>query len=343
MKNFALIIDGIGTDDVSSYYTKKGKTYKLDTNEEYTPENPLAALNSECLISTYNYPHLFDVGYFINWKDFKNKDLPDLDLDLIFVVRERSLARTDGFWDGWCEVKNLRAKYSKAKIVGFIKEIWVGPPYDYNHPKHLARINFLNECDAVVHSRPELKEYQNIKDNVNIPFNFIGQPHNIDYFYDNFGKDKDLAIWVYTPNRFHSKGKTLEFAQYISKKYNIPLKYKPIDTGNSNFYIPLEDFIKQWSSCIFHFNLDPVDYLPGKQAVHCASTGTINIGGLNDNHKLLFPKTATNDCDILEKEIIECINDPEYRNQIIQYVWNKVNEIFSFEEVKKQINDIKYK
>ena len=177
MKKFALIIDGIGTDDVRSYQTKKGKTYRLGTNIEYTPENPLASITNDCLISTYNFPHLFD-GYFINWKDYKY-DLPDLDLDLIFVVRERSLARTDGFWDGWCEVSNLRQKYPKAKIVGFIKEVWVGPPYDYEHPKHIARINFLNECDAVVHNRPSLKEFKHIKDKVNKPFNFIGQPHNI--------------------------------------------------------------------------------------------------------------------------------------------------------------------
>ena len=37
-------------------------------------------------------------------------------------------------------------KYPKAKIVGFIKEVWVGPHYDYNHPKHLARIEFLKQC-----------------------------------------------------------------------------------------------------------------------------------------------------------------------------------------------------
>ena len=56
MNKFALIIDGIGTDDVRSYQTKKGKTYRLGTNIEYTPENPLASITNDCLISTYNFP-----------------------------------------------------------------------------------------------------------------------------------------------------------------------------------------------------------------------------------------------------------------------------------------------
>lgn len=332
--NFALIIDTAFP--VPSYYVKDNKAYELKSNNEYSCD--IRTLDSECFISTWNYPWLFD-GYFINWSEFKH-DLPDLDLDLIFVAIERCLGREDEY--PWIKIKNLKEKYPKAKIVGFIKEIWVGPPYDYNHPKHLARLDFLNQCDAIIHNRPELKEFQNIKNFVNVPFNFIGQPHNIDYFYDNFGKNKHLAIWLYEPHRMGSRGKTTQFAKYISKKYNIPIKHKQMPPDGS-FHIPLRDFIKQWSSCIFHFNLDPIDYYPGKQAVHCASVGSINIGGLNDNHKLLFPKTATNDFDILEKEIIKYIEDSNYRNKTIQYAWQQVNNIFGFESVKEQIKNIKYK
>ena len=80
-------------------------------------------------------------------------------------------------------IDKIRKKYPNAKIAGWIKELWVGPPYDYEHPKHKARIDFLNECDSVITNRPQLKEFQQIAYNLNKPFNFVAQPHNIDYFY----------------------------------------------------------------------------------------------------------------------------------------------------------------
>ena len=183
--NFALIIDAVG-EDMKSYYVKDNEAFNLEDNK---PCSYTHAINSKCFISTYNYPWLFENGYFINWNEYKY-DLPDLDLDLIFLVRERSLAKTDGHFDGWCETDKIRKKYPKAKIVGFIKEVWMGPPYDYEHPKHKARIDFLNECDTVVTNRPELKEFQQIADNVDKPFNFVAIPADVDYLYDNFYGDK---------------------------------------------------------------------------------------------------------------------------------------------------------
>ena len=98
---------------------------------------------------------------------------------------------------------------------------------------------------------------------------------------------------------------------------------------NQNFYhIGLEEFIRYWSSCLYHFNLDPIDYFPGKQVVHTASVGTINIGGVNDNHFLLYPETATCDTNILEKRIVEYIEDENKRNNVIMNAWNKLNETF---------------
>ena len=96
-------------------------------------------------------------------------------------------------------MNNLRKKYLNAKIVGFLKETWVGEPYDYNHVKHLARIEFLKECDTVIMNRQEdnIGIFEHLRDAVNKPFNFVAQPHNIDYFYDNFGDNKYQSIWAY--------------------------------------------------------------------------------------------------------------------------------------------------
>ena len=45
---------------------------------------------------------------------------------------------------------------------------------------------------------------------------------------------------------------------------------------------------------------------------------------------------------MLESEIVKCIEDETYRNKTIQYAWDKVNDIFGFESVKNQINNINY-
>ena len=73
----------------------------------------------------------------INWNQYQN-NLPNLELDLIFVTIERFLNKYDQ-----CNVEKLRKKYPNAKIIGFIKEVWTGPAHDYSHPKHISRINFL--------------------------------------------------------------------------------------------------------------------------------------------------------------------------------------------------------
>ena len=198
--NFALIIDTAFP--VPSYYVRDNKAYELKNNNEYFCPN--RTLDAGCFTNTWNYPFLYD-GYFINWSEFKH-DLPDLDLDLIFVTIERCLDRENEY--PWIKIENLRKKYPKAKIVGFIKEIWVGGPYEYNSPKQLARLDFLNQCDSVIHNRPELKEFQLFQDKVDVPFNFVAQPHNVEYFSNNFAKTKDAAIWCFTPHHAPRWGNT---------------------------------------------------------------------------------------------------------------------------------------
>jgi hypothetical protein len=334
--NFAMIIDALGG-DMKSYYIKDNKGYDFDGN----PFEFNVSIGNEFYASMWNYPKLFENGYFINWNEYKY-DLPDLDLDLIFVVRERSLAKTDGHFDKWCEVEQLRKKYPNAKIVGWIKELWVGPPYDYEHPKHKARIEFLNQCDTVVTNRPELNEHQQIADNVDKPFNFVAIPVDTDYLYDNFYKDKDLAIWAYLPNPPERRGNTYEFVNYISQKYKIPVKYKELIPGEKFDYMSQKDFITNWSSCAFHFNLDPIDYFPGNQCGLVAATGTINIGGVNDYHHILFPETSTCDVKVLEDRFVEYLEDEKKRNDVITHAWNKVNSVFGFEAVRKQIENINW-
>ena len=129
---FALIQDMIGSGGVKSYQVKNNLAYDMDGNP-YDPDFTPAAVNRHCYISTYNYPWLYEGGYFINWSEYKD-DLPELDLELIFLVIERCLGREDEF--PWIKMETIRKKYPNAKVVAFLKEIWVGEPYNYEHPKN---------------------------------------------------------------------------------------------------------------------------------------------------------------------------------------------------------------
>ena len=325
---FALIIDTIG--NCESYYVKDSMSYSIKNNKPYSYEG---SIGSECFMNTWNYPWLYENGYFINWNEYKD-NLPKLDLDVIFVTIERFLGRYN-----WCNVSALRKQYPNAKIIGFIKEVWAGPEYDFKHPKHIARINFLNQCDGVIHNRPEIKEFINIQNELKVPMQFIAQPHNVEYFYKNFYKEKNLALYEYIPNHPPRHGTTRSFCDYISKKHNIPVIRREYKKGGVYWWQSQEEFIKDWSSCLFHVNLDPIEYFPGNQCTQVVSTGTIQIGGLNDNHRLLCPETATNDWNILEEKILEYINNEESRFKVIKNSWDKVNDIFSFNSVRININN----
>jgi len=67
--------------------------------------------------------------------------------------------------------------------------------------------------------------------------------------------------------------------------------------------------------------------------------GSINIGGLNEHHHIYYPETATIDEDILEKKIVEYINNPEKRFEVIKHAWEKVNELNSFNAIQKHIEE----
>ena len=64
--------------------------------------------------------------------------------------------------------------------------------------------------------------------------------------------------------------------------------------------------------------------------------------GLNENHSLLYSDTATCDTKILEDRIVEYLEDETKRNDVIINAWKKLDKVFSFDSVRKQIEGIKY-
>ena len=94
------------------------------------------------------------------------------------------------------------------------------------------------------------------------------------------------------------------------------------------------------SPSLYHFNLDPINIHPGGQCIQVASVGSIHIGGLNESHHILYPDTATCDEIVLEDVLEGYIKDETKRFSAIEYAWEKVNENFSFNKVKTQIENM---
>ena len=71
-----------------------------------------------------------------------------------------------------------------------------------------------------------------------------------------------------------------------------------------------------------------------------ATIGSLNIGGLNESHQHLFPETALPNLKIIEEKFKEYLIDEVARFRAIEYAWNKVNELYSFDVVKQQLLDV---
>jgi len=333
---------------VKSFYVKDGVAHTFEDNKPYMYTH---AVSPECfLMGPGSFPFLWEDGCFINlWDYYENigDELPDVDLDIIFYACEAKGLLNENF-DNF-KVNILRKKYPNAKIIGWVKEIGVnfntGLVNSAEKPQNQVKI--FNDCDAVlshgIANMRDLTYHKELNKNINKELQFLAVPLNIDYMYDNFySEEKDLAIYAYLPNQYHRRGKTYEFVSYLSNKYNIPIKHKPLENGQKFDYLTQKEFIELWSPNLFHFNLDPTETQPGMQCRQVASVGSINMGGLNESHHLLYPETATNDVKILEDKFVEYLNDEKKRFEVIAHAWTRLNEVYSHSSVKKQISEIVY-
>jgi len=323
----------------NSYYVKDKISYDFIDNKPYFHQH---SITPDLHVTGWNFPFLWGDGCFLNLEEWVDKfDLPDDDFDMILYSNER-LGLDDDNYSKY-SVERLREKYPNAKIVAYLKEVELSVHNREVRTKN--RIHFLKSCDGIVaHGVSTMKgldDYTDMEKLIGKKIHFVSHPVNINLYYDTFySSKKEESIFAYLPNPIHRRGETYNFANYIGNKYNIPVKYKTLDINQKFDYLPLKEFVELWSPSSFIFNLDPSPTHPGQQAIQAANVGSINIGGLNESHHLLFPQTATCDKDILEEKFKEYLKDIKKRFQVIEYAWEKLNENYSFKVIKKQLTDL---
>ena len=341
-KKFAWIVDGSGA---NSWGVKNDEAIHLKDDTPFINSTfSFDSKNGGSFLFNWQYPFMFEEGYFLNWNDYlkENKELPDIDFDIIFLTVMKNYEE--------CTVEKVRKKYPNAKIAGYIKELWQPGQHSFtfDYPGYLRHIEFLKECDAVVLYNMEMGVFRDMQEKVGTEFSIVTMPMDVDYFYKNFYKqERELSLFCYLPPIHNRRSNTEQFSRYISDKYNIKFvdrdveAYRTQSQENPNEF-RLRDFINKWSSCMFHINLDPDCNMPGSQAMQCAALGVINIGGLNCSHRLLWPETATNDPNILEGRIRDYLENPSKVHNGVDYAHRTVKKYHDTTSVIEQIKNIKW-
>ena len=188
---------------------------------------------------------------------------------------------------------------------------------------------------------------------------FISCPINIEGLFNSFySNEKELSVYSYLTNPVYRRVNTWDFSKYLATKYNLPLRFKPLEINQDFSYMSQKQFIESWSQSLFHINLDPHITHPGQQAIQVACVGSLNIGGMNESHQHLFPETATTDLKVVEEKFKEYLNANYLDYNIvlqklyIEHLWNsliynKYNNKVNIDEekikdrIKKQIDSQK--
>lgn len=304
-----------------SFSVKNQLAYKLNTDTIYEWHSSIKVGNIMTSMGPFTYPFIFE-GDYLNWSELN--ELPKNDYDIVLCALENN---PDKF-----NVATVRKTYPNALIIGTIKELYFIRDYQ-------TRVNFFNECDAVCIPYKEsfYTYFPKIKQDVNKEIHWVPQGYNIDFLYDNFYKEeREETIFSYVAPHAPRRGYTQQFAEYLSKKYNVTLLRKDLTRTYDRQW---HDFFEFFSTSTFCINLDPEPQF-GQQGVQSAILGVINLGGLNDSHFNLFPETCHNNLDQLESTFEKCIHDIDFRYKLITFAYNQCTEIYSFDAVHKKLLNI---
>ena len=310
---FGLLIDKSAQE---SFQIRNGKSYLLNSDIPYTTKH---SIGSDTHMGIFQYPFLFgDNGYFIN---MKKTELPSIDFDLIFLVRER--------WPEEFTIQKIRAKYPNAKIIGVLKEQFITIPEQ-------VRCQALYDCDDIIVPFKLLIENQPgfVSSYLDRPVTWIPQPYDVNFLYNKYYKEErtyDIFSYISPTRPEIRRAETEKFTEYMANKYN--LSVKRIMTDNWN------DFMEEISDCKFLFNLDPLRSA-GQTAIQTAILGVPTLGCNGDSNQHLYADLAGNDFDHLESQFNKLNNNLNDYIQCIESAFSIVNDIYDVTVVKQKIMEI---
>ena len=157
------------------------------------------------------------------------------------------------------------------------------------------------------------------------------QPINIEYLQSRYTTQKQNKLFNYE-NHWHA-GRGGHNHKFLNLATNIEVIQQ---TPAPNDW---QEFIQSWNKCQYMLNLDPMCSI-GQQATQCAALGVIMLGGLNDAHNILFPEFATTDVAELGCRLNSLQTDKMYVLDTINYSAEMLKKHYSFEVVKKQIEEL---
>jgi len=315
---FALILESSAQ---QSYSIRNKCAFKYGTDEIYEWHSSIRVGNEMTSMGPFAYPFIFN-GDYINWEE--QVDLPAADYDIIFCALEKYPEKYN--------VSKIRKAYPNALIVGTVKELYFIRDYQ-------TRINFFNECDIVCvpYKNSWYSMFPNLEKDINKEIHWLPQGYDIDFLYKNFYQEERTdAFFSYIAPHPPRRSNTEQYTSFLSQKFNIPLIRKDLTKLHSNQW---HNFISLFSKSTFCINLDPEPQF-GQQGIQSSILGVINIGGVNDSHFNLWPKTCHNNLNQLTDFIEKCLDNPEYRFTIMQESFEKASQIYSFEAVKNKFIQI---
>ena len=323
----ALIIDKCSQ---PSYYVENKVGYFLNSKNEYEHPNHLGSKYAPPFM---NFPYIFDKGYLLKIEEFGSiNNLPDLDLDVIILSLEKSDYR----------VKEIKNKYPNSIIIANFKEY--NPSGGHPTKKWNDRlINLYKEADIPVSPYSELDRFSEFEKIINRKLKYLPDPIDVDYLVENhFTQERPNTALCYIAPTHMDRGQkeTLEFCNKINRDYGIQIITPPYSWPyDHNKRLSFVDFLSYISNASFCINLDKW-YQIGQAAMHCASLGTIHIGGIADSNLNLFEETSTNDLNKLEYVFEDLYINPNKRIKYIQKVFERINNKYSLESVKKQVKHL---
>ena len=237
----------------NSYYVKNQVSYDFIENKPYIHQH---SITPSLHVTGWNFPFLWGDGCFLNLEEWVDRiDFPDEDFDMILYSNERLGLDDDNYTK--YSVQRLRDRYPNAKIIAYLKEVELSVHNREIRSKN--RVHFLKSCDGIVahgvDSMKGLKDYTDMEELIGKKIHFVSHPVNINLYYDTFySSKKQESIFAYLPNPIHRRAETYDFASYIGKKYNIPVRYKKLDINQKFDYLSLKEFVELWSPSSFQFN-----------------------------------------------------------------------------------------